>query len=330
MTATSSERFPPRAVEPGAFVISLDCEGKWGMADRIDAAIDRRLSDDALRESYRRLLALFRELDMPVTFAFVSAFTLTSRERTRYAEWFEDVEVDGANWLRHFRRQEADGAQGWFLPDALRMVEDDGRHEIASHGFAHVPIGAPGVGADVARRELERARLVGRERGHLPRTYVYPRNLVAHRDVLAGAGFEAFRASRTTRGDGGTLRVATKEWNVFQRADPPPAVANGATALPAGHFLNWRVGLRARIPAAVTTARWRNMIDDAARSGRVAHLWLHPHNLIDSPQTFASLTAIARHAATRRDQGRLRLLTQAACYDRAAGSPPTARASASR
>ena len=313
---------------PGAFILSLDCEGKWGMADRIDGALDGRLTEAKLRDAYRRLLALFGTLKLPASFAFVGAFTLDRRERARFADWFEDVEVGGSNWLHHFRRQGDGAAEGWFLPDALAMTRDAGLHEIASHGFAHLPVGA-GVGRAEASREFGRARALAAERAEPPpRTYVYPRNLVAHRGALAAAGFVGHRASRTpTRGDGGRVGVALKEWNVVQRADPhAPADGGAPLPVPAGHFLNWRVGLRERVPMAVTTRRWRSMLEDAARRGRVAHLWLHPHNVIDSPRTLESLAAICRIAADLREKGRIEILTQADYCDRLA----QIRSSASR
>ena len=132
---------------PGTFVVSLDCEGKWGMADRIDSALDARLTDAKLREAYRRILSLFSDLRLPASFAFVGAFTLSPAERARLADWFEDVEIGGKNWLRHFRRQ-GEGRDGPL--GAAGPVEDvDGVAEVTDADLVEGHAAGVGLGLDV-------------------------------------------------------------------------------------------------------------------------------------------------------------------------------------
>jgi len=297
-------------VKPGTFIISLDCEGKWGVADRVDAAVDRAFTDENLLDAYHRLDGLFAEYSIPATFAFVSAFTFSPRELALYEELLDDVVISGGNWLRHYRRQRAEGgAQGWFLPQALDLIDRSGRHEIASHGFSHLPVGDPMVSADAAAHEFATARQVAQDRGREVHTYIYPRNLVAHRDRLTDAGFIGFRGARPGTGRGLTARAGTllSELNVFQKADPS---GSDPAEIPAGHFFNWRAGLRRRIPPVVTRARWKAMLNDASRSDRVCHLWLHPHNLIGDGGTFDVLRSVMREAALLREAGKLDIMTQ--------------------
>ena len=43
---------------PARFIFSLDCEGKWGVADQLHRDAHRTLSTERLREAYAGLLAL--------------------------------------------------------------------------------------------------------------------------------------------------------------------------------------------------------------------------------------------------------------------------------
>jgi hypothetical protein len=73
------------------FVLSLDCEGKWGLADQISDHHVRYFTSENLRRAYGDPLALFEKWEVPATFAFVMAFTLAKEELGRYADLFEDV-----------------------------------------------------------------------------------------------------------------------------------------------------------------------------------------------------------------------------------------------
>ena len=59
---------------PATFILSLDCEGKWGVADHLDAQTHRSLADARLRAAYRDILAALDRYDIAATFAFVGLF----------------------------------------------------------------------------------------------------------------------------------------------------------------------------------------------------------------------------------------------------------------
>jgi peptidoglycan/xylan/chitin deacetylase (PgdA/CDA1 family) len=295
----------------GTFIISLDCEGKWGMADIIDAAIDAALASEQLGFAYDELLKLLDAFAVPATFAFVMAFALHRDELERYEDLFADVTVQGGNWLRHFRRQMAGGTtEGWFLPTALEQVRSRAMHEVACHGFSHLPIGDPLVSETAARAEIAAAATIARDKGLELRTFVYPRNLIAHTSVLERAGYLGYRAALSAE-HGRTARLgALAEWDATTPSQAHDHGVEPLYAVPSGYFLNWRRGIRRVVPRAWTIRRWRHIIDDAARRGRVAHLWLHPHNIITGPETLGTLEAILRHAAMRREQGQISIMTQ--------------------
>lgn len=301
---------------PGSFIVSLDCEGKWGMADKIGPE-HGFITEASLTEAYARLLAAFGRHGVPATFAFVGAFVLDEAGRRRHRDLFRDIPYEGRNWLRNYRLAEAAGAlDGWFCPAALDMALEGG-HEIASHGFSHVPFDDPATpDADLAA-DIEAAVEVGRARGVPPRTFVYPRNRVGRTRLLAANGFGAYRTLLPGRGQ---ILKLLREFNVLERSQPDGTVRDGLLEIPAGYFLNWRQGIRRRVPRAVTRARWSSVLGHAARTGGVAHLWLHPHNIISAPETLGVLDRILGRAARLRDAGDLLIETQADYLDRLAGT----------
>src|SRR5690606_13782472 len=170
------------------------------MADRIGPHHDAFLTQEALTTAYRRLLALFARHEVPATFAFVMAFTLDEAERRRARDLFRDVAVEGQNWLGHYRRAEQlNNFAGWHCPEALDLVRAQPQHEIACHGFSHLPLAEDTTSAADAQRELAAAGEVARWKGLNLETFVYPRNQVGHSRLLPAQGYRGYRAPPVSR-----------------------------------------------------------------------------------------------------------------------------------
>lgn len=283
------------------------------MADRIGAHHDRHFTERALADAYRRITRLFARYEVPATFAFVLAFTLTESERATLADRLVDVPIDGRNWLRHYRRAQVEGRlDGWHCPDALEMVREDRRHEIACHGFSHAPLAEGSIARADAVREIESCRIAAAIKRIDPRTFVYPRNQIGHLADLAAAGFDGYRTRPPGHGSGigRRLQSLAAEFDLSTRSQLPERSEGGMVPIPSGYFLNWQRGLRRVVPRRVSHMRWKAILADAARSGNVAHIWLHPHNIIDGPGTIERLEDVVAEAARLRDAGRLQIVTQ--------------------
>lgn len=293
------------------FILSLDCEGKWGMADKITSYHDHHLTTAKLSEAYAKLLALFDRYEIPVTFAFVMALLLSAEEQRDKDHLFPTCDA-GSRWLSRFRDAQACGAlEGWTHPELLDQVREKKRHEIACHGFSHLPLDAS-ITSGAAEAEFGACKQVAAMRGIALETLVFPRNQVGHLDLLKPNGFAGFR-DRLTRPGGkvGMLMALASELNINERTQPARAPAAGEPVrIPAGYFFNWRVGMRKRVPRVVTKLRWKKLLERSG-GGDVVHLWLHPHNIITGPETLASLEEILREVADRRHQGKVEALTQA-------------------
>jgi hypothetical protein len=81
-------------------------------------------------------------------------------------------------------------------------------------------------------------------------------------------------------------------------------------AIPSGTFLNWRHGPRRAIPKSITMRRWTNVLKHAVSTGGVAHLWMHPHNLITAKGQVEFFEDAISRVAEFRNSGLIEVKTQ--------------------
>lgn len=297
----------------GQFIISFDCEGKWGMADHITPEIDRKLTTEALQGAYARLADILAKHDIKATFAFVGLFTLSPEQAAPYIEALPRVVVGKKHWLGRMLEDFARGVHdGWFAPKALEGIQAAGCHEIATHGFSHVPLAREIVTRDQFRQELSLACQVAASQGWKPRTIIYPRNQVGYPEDLVAHGIVGYRECiwPDRKGVARQLSYLAAELGLVSGAQVPRGGC-APVPIPPGHILNfWHNRVRRMISRRRTVERWKGMIDDAIAGGSVAHLWTHPHNFISDPGLFAVLDEILGHVRLRRDEGKLDNPTQ--------------------
>jgi peptidoglycan/xylan/chitin deacetylase (PgdA/CDA1 family) len=291
----------------GTFMLSFDCEGKWGLVDCLTEQHRQLYTTSNLEEVYRKLTSLLRKYGIDATFAFTAAFSLSRDRFDRLLPELDDPGTRADPWIgRALAAIDRDKGQGWFSPACFDMVREPGCHEIASHGFSHLPWRASYATRAALDAELAMCRRVPEFTDESVRTFVFPRNQVAHQDLLGARGFAAYREKPSF---GSRAATFASEFNLLSSSENFHWSDKVPIALPAGHFLNWRHGLRRSVPAAVTVRRWQNMIRDAARGGGIVHGWTHPENFIDGHEMFPMLEEILRFAADEREAGRLQVLT---------------------
>ena len=250
--------------------------------------------------------------EVPATFAFVMAYTLTMAELDEWMPRLTDVEVDGSNWMRNFRHaQAARNFDGWFCPEVFDLVRGAGMHEIGCHGFRHVPLGHCKIATEEAAYELRSATELAKLKGVVPKTFVFPKNYVGNIGLLAEEGYVGFRNANPVLGRHGRLGNLAREFNICEASQDPEPSAFGLVSIPGGYFLNWKHGLRRAVPTAISLLRWRSILNDAVANDRVALMWLHPHNLWDGPRTIELFEEVLRIASELREAKGLSIVTQA-------------------
>lgn len=305
-----------------AFILSFDCEGKWGIADGVTPFIDSHFTNERLNEAYATLLNQLERYRIFATFAFVGAFTLSEREYLDRRDWFESHD----EWLTRFHEDARRRAyDGWLNPQAFEMVRETPGHEIACHGFTHRPLCESMATREQMRDELRNLRRLSTFSD--ANTFIYPRNLVGYESLLTEFGFDGYRAGvREVRGSWARVQSLLQETNIFARSEPIRDKTSALTVIPGGHIINWRRGLRGMVPAVVSLQRVRSMIRNAVAHNEVVHLWSHPHNFVTGRNMHTLFEEILRMVVKERDAGNLEVLTQAQFVSQVSRPAPSRQA----
>lgn len=292
------------------FILSFDCEGKWGVADHLTAQDQQSLSEKNLRWAYQQTLCLLDKYQIPATFAFVGCFSLTSRELKEIEPEFKKLadifpHYLGVTYEHCFKR----AADGWIGDWAVNMVQSSSlAHELALHSMTHIPWDDPNMSESIARQELFLLDQFNNEVISQSKTYIYPRNAVAYPHLLKDRNILGYRIARprTSR-----IRSLAHEFNIFNQ---PEQCDNRSQVLPlkipAGYFVNWQHGLRRSVPIKLTQFRARNLLKKAAQQSATVHYRLHPENIASAPQTLNALSAILHEVHVLRERGECVILTQ--------------------
>ena len=288
------------------FILSLDCEGKWGIADSLTPAEHATLSRERLVEAYSKILALLDEFDVPATFGFVGLFGESPHSLAGLFPELDRLAERSPRYLGAALSDLRDGSRdGWHGDWAIEMVRSArAGHELALHGMTHVPWGS--IDRQFAEDELALLPML-----HSPlrdaETFIFPRNEVAYVDLLAKAGIRGYRLARKFRSRAASL---ASEFNPFSAPDDSISPSGALARIPAGYFVNWRHGARRLVPRSLSRLRARQMLLRAERTNRVVHYWIHPENVASAPRTLDNLRDIVALSVSMRDAGRCEIMTQ--------------------
>ena len=290
----------------GSVVISVDAELGWGFHD-VEPPTERL---ESARVGWKRLAGLCSEYEIPATWAVVGHLFLRDCDG-RHAD-----HPRGPHWFRAERDAWADRPSLRYGPNLIADVASDPvGHEIGCHTFSHVLFGSEGTTADTARAEIEACLAATRATDLSLQSFVFPRNCVGHRDVLAEYGFGCYRgAAPSEQTPLGKLTAATV-------GDPEPSLVTptideyGLVDIPASLYLFSFEGrprrLVTKLFADPIVEHARRGIDAAARQDGVFHVWLHPNNLLGRPE-IARMRAIFDYLDRRRDEVRIETMGQVA------------------
>lgn len=276
----------------GYVTFTFDCEGKWGMLDH-PKDWNYELSKKNLESAYEFILTELHKNNIPATFAFVGAFTETQ-------EYFLENSMgkltssSHSSWLSHCRDKIFNkDEEGWFEPDLLNKVRESGIHEIATHGYTHIPFDR--LDKKSAKIELNLIKEWS-DRKHLEcSTMVFPRNIIGHYEFLKDykiLGFRDLPDNISTRRIPKSIKTLLDELSVLKKSQQIEEFE--PVRIPGGIFINWRHGYRKYIPSSVSLRKYKSMINDAVDKKGIAHFWIHPHNFITSPSTKELFTELCK------------------------------------
>ncbi len=286
----------------GTVCFSFDCEGKWGMAD-IETDWDFSLNQDNLLNAYKFILETLEENKIDATFAFVGA--LTERK-----EFFLDNILPKINtkahtqWLNLSKSRILGEEEGWFEPNLFSMVKAHKNHEIATHGYTHVPFNT--LDEETAKLELELISGWAERNTIECSTMIYPRNIINHDHLLKEYGILGFRDIPNNTTNLFLPRYAKTfidEMSILKKSQQMQK--SSPVKIPGGIFINWRHGFRRLIPSSLSLFRYKNIINHSIRNNGIAHFWIHPHNFITSPLTKDLFKKLCEEVALKASQSML-------------------------
>ena len=292
-------------------IISLDCEGKWGLSN--NPKLNKHFNNRDLIKVYEKLNDLFLKLNIPITYAFVGSFILNESEKGNF-ECFENInKCYSPPLINYMNSNEIDRKDGWFLPEVYDLV-NNGINEISCHSFRHLSF-SKCKNEQIINEELKNCKLVEKLKKINFKTFVFPYNDIAYLEKIKEYGFDGFRDHKVLKKNIKTkAQNLLNEWNIWKKIYYQNEYNEEIklVQIPGGFFFNWRFKWRRYlIPEIITYLKWKNLIKYAINHNKTLNLWFHPHNIISAPSTFNVLKKVIIHANKMRDKGKLNIITQA-------------------
>lgn len=191
----------------------------------------------------------------------------------------------GSDWFERERTDWKTRTDLRFCPELIKPLLDSSLdHDIGSHTFSHVVVGECDD-RELIRAELAMAQEAAESFGVEYDSFVYPRNAVDHRDLLAEFGFRTYRGRRLLpEGWRGTLETTRSTLNPRRIPLSEPVVdGHGLVNVPPSLFLFGFQGSARRACQAIwvdpVVRQMTGAIDRAIREDGIVHAWLHPNDL---------------------------------------------------
>lgn len=305
----------------GAVVISIDTEQIWGhfdVAQKYDFC-ERFPDAPSIND---RLLDAICSAGLSATWDVVGALSLPGSAGA------SDPRMYGLpqRWIARIPAGDETTIPLWYRRHFVTAIRDASpTQEIALHGgLTHMIWGNRNNSSQTLRLEMSRGLEALNEIGVQPRSFVFPRDLEGHYDVLAEGGIECYRGRAPIASEKFGYSKASSIVRTFEEMaalTPPPIwpieVLPGLWNIPASLFIYNMGRSRARwAPLHLRLDRVRRGVEAAMRSKGIFHLALHPENLAESPEAFGVFEAILSYIASMRNAG-IEILTMAQALDRA-------------
>lgn len=305
---------------PPAFVISLDFELHWGIRDVHSTSSEYAHNLLGARAAIPRMLDLFAEYDVAVTWATVGFLFAESRDELischpALRPAYRDLRFDPYSQV--VGESESDDPYH-YASSLIKEIASAPRQEVATHTYSHFYALEHGSDVEAFRHDIASAVGIAERRGIKLRSIVMPRNQwrPAFADVLRDAGIECYRGpqqgwmytpTQTDKETGKAWRLARlidahvpltdwggSRWSDVADSSGMQNVGGTCFLRPIGGSRGWGVEQRLQ--------RIKGGMTSAAGAGRIFHLWWHPHNFgSHTSENLAMLRGILEHFRTLKD-----------------------------
>lgn len=266
----------------GTVVISIDAELMWGFHDLGRVPVKRV---EHARESWINILDVLENYSIPATWAVVGHLFLDS------CTGHHESHPAGNDWFKRDPGGRCTSDSLWFGRDLIEAILDSSlNHEIGSHSFSHFIFDENEANHEIAEAELRLAHEAATELDLKLRSFVFPRNQIGFRRLLAEYDYQSYRGLAPQRWGNALLtrKLAKLVTFSFGISSPPivtPEIDEyGLVNIPASMFLYtfegpiaWITGTYSQDP--VVRQVENGLLELKDRPEGVLHLWLHPNNL---------------------------------------------------
>jgi hypothetical protein len=294
----------------GVFTFSLDFELAWGTRGRPKARWMKPFLDGT-RAAVADLLGLLEQYEISATWAVVGALLLGSR--TSRHPWLEESQFDDVPL------GDAAAQPHWYAEDVLEEILGCSVvQEIGCHTLRHMYVDPTPAGRQPFRDELSRfLELFDQLLLPRPQSFIYPKGIMGHLDVLSEMGFRCFRGPENGWFESlpgvlapAAMRLVDAKLARPPRVEQPQRRPEGVWMIPASQFYSpfMSVGKHVSVDARVRKAI--KGLHKAAKHGGVFHLWTHPANLgCHTEHLLAGLNRIFGEARRLCDAEQLKIMS---------------------
>lgn len=306
-------------INKGILTISIDVELAWGIYDK-PITPKHRLAIQQERKAIGEIIALFNKYKINATWAVVGHL-LSDECKGRDGIWHPEFERPIIPSKIHdwfFQHPEEGMDPIWYGRDILEKIKNASPpQEIASHSFCHIPYNEDKTSPQAVITDIEEAKHI-HQIYNLPfKVFIFPRNIVGFKKLLARKGIVVYRGKTKRWYDSIPVASFRRLMNLvyFILSINPPAVEvtvddTDMVNVPDSMLLIGRNGIRRLIPVENLIKMGIAGLNRAAATGRIFHLWFHPQNfIVDMKGQLYILENILKHAQNLRNRERLQILT---------------------
>lgn len=303
----------------GVFTLSLDFELVWGSRDlEPNTAMLERQCRVTREQVFSPLLTMLDDLGIRATWATVGHLFMARSRPDVYADQIAPTHTWLSQpWFSKIPRGDEHTSPAWFGRSLVQRLIAAGQ-EVGSHSFSHPIFGDPGCSRETADADLARVVAEAQELGLKLKSFVFPRNVPGHVDLLRKHGFTCwrppepawYRRAGLPHAAGRALHLA----EVVAAAVPPTVLPSrdehGLWCVPGSAVFLPADGIRRVVPISRRVQRSQAGTQRAARRREIFHLYIHPINFASAPgPMLAGFREVLEHAARLRDRGELDILS---------------------
>lgn len=297
----------------GSLIVSIDVELIWGFNHLLFEPSYReyieelkKIMTQRSRKNMKELVRISEKHKIPFTWAIVGHLALHACSRVDGIPHPDMPRPEGfklGDWYAYDPCSNYRDDPLWYAPDIIETIIGSSlEQDIGCHSFSHINFRE--ASRETARAEVRKCREVLHEYGVKPVSFVYPRNIVAHLDVLREEGFKTYRY-KLKRVLPVKRKIAYKLADVISPLLGRHKMQNGLVGIP-GTFL-YQTPRRWEVPLLVAAAK--RGIKKVSQSDGIFHI--HFHDYLESDELLRGLDSVLGYAARLRDKGKIEVYTMA-------------------